>query len=205
MPSIALSSKRRLPIVRAFRREYYLSDPMLFRDLVHYLRLRLLYIGANFSEERWLMLCKEHELWSKLYLPKGHLNRDAVILDAGAGEGETILFYSRRGFRNFIAIEADANACDRLKRNTRHLNVALHMRKFRKEDLLLGADFAKIDVEGGEEELLSLDSEPPCEMVLEIHNDQLLHRFKKKWPRIQVEYSFEPYLGMRAHIARLVL
>jgi hypothetical protein len=205
MPSIALSSKRHLPLIRAFGREYYLGDPMLARDLVRYLRLRLLYIGADFSDGRWRLLIHEHELWSKLYLPKGHLNRDAVVLDAGAGEGETILFYSRHGFRNFIAMEVDANACDRLKRNTRHLNVALHMRKFRKEDLLLGADFAKIDVEGGEEELLSLDSEPPCEMILEIHNDQLLQRFKKKWPRMQVEYSFDPYLGTHAHIARLIL
>lgn len=204
MPRITLSSKRHLPIVRAFRREYYFGDPAFLRDLFHYLKLRLLYLGADFSAERWYLLYQEHDLWSRLYLPKVRLSREAVILDAGSGEGETILFYSKRGFRNFIAIEPDPTACDRLKRNTRHLNVSLQARKFAKDDVFLGIDFAKIDVEGGEEELLTLNREPPCEIVVEIHNDELLQRFKDRWPQIQIEYSFPPYLGMHTHIARLM-
>lgn len=69
---------------------------------------------------------------------------------------------------------------------------------------MLGADFARIDIEGGEEELPSLESEPSCEMVVEIHKDQLLQGIRKKWPR-RVEYSFEPYSGMHAYIARLIV
>ena len=66
----------------------------------------------------------------------------------------------------------------------RHLNVRIVKRKLTSEDLT-GVDFAKVDVDGGEECLLNLE-EPKCELVLEIHSDDLLRKFMSKWPRLQL-------------------
>jgi len=168
-----------------FRREYYAVDPTLLLDIAHDVKLHLMYRAASFSEPTWYMLWAEHDqYWKRYYLPSDRVPREGLILDAGAGEGESILFLSRYGFENFVAIESDTGKYDRLVSNTRRLNVRIVNRELTPEDLK-GVDFAKIDVDGGEECLLDLE-EPKCELVLELHSDDLLRKFMDKWPRLQL-------------------
>lgn len=126
-------------------------------------------------------------MWMKFYLPKQPLAKNVVILDAGAGEGETILFFAGHGYHKFVAVENDPLKCDRLRNNTRHLDVEVRERAFRVEDLI-GIDYAKLDIEGGEKELLELEH-LPCEMTVEIHDDRLLQELSHKFP-LKVVHRF---------------
>jgi len=157
----------------------------MLQDIVRYIKLRHTYGAASFSELTWYLLwCEHDQYWKRYYVPSDQVRRGGLILDAGAGEGETILLLSRFGFRNFVAIEPDTRKHERLARNTAHLNVRIEKRNLIPEDLT-GVYFAKIDVDGGEECLLSLE-QPPCELVLEIHADDLLRRFLSKWPELKL-------------------
>ncbi len=141
--------------------------------------------NTDFSYSTWVLIFEEYNLWKQFYLPTKPLNKDAVILDAGAGEGETILFYSSYGYHNFIAVENNPSKWRKIETNTKHLNVELRRRAFRVEDLS-NIDYAKIDVEGGEKELLLLEK-LPCEFTVEIHNTDLLEKLVHKFP-LQVVY-----------------
>lgn len=140
---------------------------------------------ADFSYLTWALIFQEYNLWKQFYLPTKPLKKDAVILDAGAGEGETILLYSSCGYRNFIAVENNPSKWRKIEKNTKHLNVEIRRHAFRIEDLN-NVDYAKIDVEGGEGELLQLEK-LPCELTVEIHDTDLLEKLVHKFP-LQLVY-----------------
>jgi SAM-dependent methyltransferase len=116
--------------------------------------------------------------WEKHYLPLDIRNK--TILDIGAGEGETAFFFLSHGATKVISIERDAHVFKMLKNNAlRHPKIIPINKAFTLSDLEIKADFAKIDIEGYEEVLLSLDK-MPCPTVLEIHGQQLQDKFAAK-------------------------
>ena len=119
------------------------------------------------------MLEMELESWKRCYVPSLFEASDGpLILDAGAGEGETLMFYYLLGFRRFRCVEPDKDCFKRLISNAAKLvdaEVHLFNRRFRTDDVY-DVDFAKIDVEGGEIELLQADKQKlPREIVVETH------------------------------------
>jgi len=189
---ILLSSKRHIPIFKSSGREYYFWDiASLASDhirLVQYRRkYRRFYPTADFDYLTWALISLEYNLWRRFYLPTKPLGKDAVILDAGAGEGETILFFATYGYHNFIAVENNLSKCRKIEDSTSHLNVDVRKREFRAEDLN-NVDYAKVDVEGGERELLHLEK-LPCELTVEIHDSYLLEKLIHKFP-LRVVYRF---------------
>lgn len=120
--------------------------------------------------------------WIRFYLPHFSL-KEKTVLDVGAGCGETAYFYFQHGAEKIIAIEMDELQVSLLKKNAEvnKWNIKLIPRAFEIEDLRREKfDLAKIDIEGGERELLKLDK-IDFPLVLEAHGtymrDVLTKRF----------------------------
>jgi tRNA G37 N-methylase Trm5 len=129
----------------------------------------------------------EWKQWEKYYLPEFSLE-GKTVLDVGAGCGETAYFYFLHGARRVIAVEIDPVQVELLKGNAevngwngngRQLDII--PRAFEVEDLERQTfDFVKVDIEGGEADLLKLDK-INFPLVLEAHGietrDQLMKKF----------------------------
>ena len=129
----------------------------------------------------------EWKQWEKHYLPEFSLD-GKTILDVGAGCGETAYLYFQHGAKRVIAIEIDPAQVEVLKRNsdlnswnngTRELKII--SRAFELHDLTREKfDFAKIDIEGGEADLLKLD-EISFPLVMEAHGIELRDKLVQKF------------------------
>ena len=129
----------------------------------------------------------EWKQWEKHYLPEFSLD-GKTILDVGAGCGETAYLYFQHGAKRVIAIEIDPVQVEVLKRNsdlnswnneTRELKII--PRAFELQDLSREKfDFAKIDIEGGEADLLKLD-EISFPLVMEAHGIELRDKLVQKF------------------------
>jgi len=139
-------------------------------------------LGFHFSTVIWQMIALEWPTWIKCYTPSLPFREDSLVLDAGAGEGETLLFFYMLGFRRFRCVELNPARFRFLERNTqslRDVHCELENRPFEASDVI-GVDFAKIDVEGGETELLKVSRvELPKEIVLETHSSQIADALRK--------------------------
>jgi SAM-dependent methyltransferase len=130
-------------------------------------------------------------IWLKCYLPAFAL-KGKVILDVGAGCGETAHFYLMYGARKVIAVEPDSIAAKLLAENVRRngWNVEIIDREFQLDDLNIQHDFMKMDGEGCEAALLELEDDyhlKPC--VIECHNEALIKQLSAKF-RMNVVFSF---------------
>lgn len=99
-----------------------------------------------------------------------------VVFDVGAGDGYESLAYARLGARVY-AFDPDQVVVARLRKNI-ELNpelvaqITVFMQRFSASDLLPRADFVKIDVDGGERELLEDLLDVPA-MLIETHSADL--------------------------------
>lgn len=158
-------------------------------DGIHVLHLPLFAALKHRSPEllmtptgEFLML-KEWGLWERYYLPVGGV-KGKVILDAGAGDGETAWFYLSHGARKVVSVEPDPVAFSCLEANAKRYGwpVVCLNEKFNLSHLE-GVDIAKIDVEGGEYQLLELDRLlPGC---VEVHGREMKEKFAAKWPHLR--------------------
>jgi hypothetical protein len=84
------------------------------------------------------ILVGELELWHRVYLPIGN-----IVLDVGAGNGETAQFYLNHGAKKIICIESDAGLlCENFAHDPRIMIVPF------------GIDSIKVDAEGCEENMI---------------------------------------------------
>ncbi len=115
------------------------------------------------------LLWREWRAWSKWYLPPWPLY-GKTVLDVGAGCGETALFYYYHGAEKVIAVEPEPSLAPLLKRNgdRNHWNMEIIARPFDESMLGRRFDFMKMDGEGCEAQLLSLEVLPPC--AIEVHD-----------------------------------
>ena len=180
---LGLSKRKRLPLIILYlpgdakSRYYFWQIRKYFREL-HALQQHgdimgyATDLGLHFTTNTWLNIAGEWSAWIKCYTPSLPFTKDSLVLDAGAGEGETVFFFYMLGFRRFRCIELNPEKFRILETNTQVLRDAgceLENRPFTAYDVI-GVDFAKIDVEGGERELLNLSpSTLPKEVVLETH------------------------------------
>ena len=142
----------------------------------------LILTGARMTS----IVCEWNQ-WEKYYLPEFSLE-GKTVLDIGAGCGETAYFYFHHGAKRVIAIEIDPVQVELLKKNaerngwnndTREFKII--PRAFGLEDLRREKfDFAKIDIEGGEANLLKLDT-IDFPVVLEVHGIELRNRLVQKF------------------------
>jgi predicted RNA methylase len=87
------------------------------------------------------ILENELEMWHRCYLPCGK-----TVLDLGAGNGETALFYLNHGAEKVVCIEGDPKAIPALQHNFgKDIRVII-------VPLLL--DHVKMDIDGGEEGMI---------------------------------------------------
>jgi tRNA G37 N-methylase Trm5 len=132
------------------------------------------------------IICEWNQ-WEEHYLPQFSLD-GKTVLDVGAGCGETAYFYFQHGATIVIAIEMDPVQLELLKKNaqlngwnndTRQFKII--PRAFQLEDLRREKfDFAKIDIEGGEADLLKLDR-IDFPLVLEAHGKEMQARLAQKF------------------------
>lgn len=184
---LGLSKRKRIPLIVLSVPGNAKSEYYIWQIRKYFRELRLLQrrsdimryasdLGFHFTTNIWLNIAKEWSAWLKCYTPSLPFGKDAFMLDAGAGEGETLVFFYKLGFRRFRCVELDPVKFRVLETNTLSLRDAhceLHNRPFMPCDML-GVDFAKIDVEGGETELLKVPlSELPREIVLETHGREV--------------------------------
>jgi len=114
-------------------------------------------------------LIVESPLWETLYLPEFSL-RGSTVLDIGAGCGETAHFFFKHSASKVVCVESDKEACALLRKNAsiNGWNVEIFGEPFRPNHLSISHDFMKMDIEGGETELLSesVRKVKPCRMEL---------------------------------------
>ncbi|HVH16175.1 MAG TPA: class I SAM-dependent methyltransferase [Candidatus Angelobacter sp.] len=139
------------------------------------------------TKARTTSIICEWNQWEKYYLPDFSLD-GKTVLDVGAGCGETAYFYFQHGVKRVIAVEIDPVQVGLLKRNSNlnswnsetHELKIIH-RAFELEDLRREKfDFAKIDIEGGEANLLKLDT-IDFPLVMEVHGIDLRERLVQKF------------------------
>jgi 16S rRNA A1518/A1519 N6-dimethyltransferase RsmA/KsgA/DIM1 with predicted DNA glycosylase/AP lyase activity len=120
--------------------------------------------------------------WSYDYIPTGFSLKGLTVLDVGAGYGETAHLFLENGAARVIAIESDSLACQNL-RQTIEVNdwpVEVIAEPFKLEHLKLKFDICKMDIEGGEAELLKLDA-LPFPISIEVHSEELKKQFEEKF------------------------
>jgi hypothetical protein len=196
-PSIGISPKRHVPALYIGKRglfpHEYAKIAWRMRDwkleskgadlqIVRYRNDSLLLTKARVGD----IICEWNQ-WENYYLPAFSLD-GKTVLDVGAGCGETAYFYFLHGAKRVIAIEMDPINLGLLKRNSqleclnkdaRELRII--PRPFEIEDLTKEKfDFAKIDIEGGETDLLNLE-EIAFPLVLEAHGIELRDQLVKKF------------------------
>ena len=133
------------------------------------------------SKGRFDLILRESAEWELCYLPVSV--KDKVVLDVGAGEGETAKFFLDHGARRVICIESDSAAFTFLHRNAGEHGFTAIQKRFDLTDLKeFNFDFLKIDVEGYEEVLLDTVLRTPA--VLEVHGFQLREKFAQRGYRI---------------------
>jgi len=133
------------------------------------------------SEKRLDLAVREEPHWLKYYLP---INLEGkVVLDVGAGEGETAYFFLKHGAKQVVCIEPEPKAFSILLLNAKSHPQIIPIKKcFELADLDQQHDFLKVDIEGYEEILLQKSLQKPA--VVEVHGFQLRDKFKKAGYRI---------------------
>jgi SAM-dependent methyltransferase len=147
------------------------------REILHELKKN----NWQFSNERLNFLLTED--WNRYYLPVDMTG--LIVLDVGAGEGETARFFLNHGASKVICIEPEPNAFELLKRNSANHpgKLEIYQKLFDLNDLSMKFDFMKMDIEGYEESLL--DNTPlAVPAVIEVHGLQLKDKFRKQNYRI---------------------
>ena len=136
--------------------------------------------------ERTGTIC-EWKQWEKYYLPDFSLE-GKTVLDVGAGCGETAYFFFEHGAKEVIAVEVDPIQVGLLKENSEqngwtsaNRSMKIIPRAFEVGDLATEKfDFAKIDIEGGEVDLLQLDR-MDLPLVLEAHGKEMRDKLRQKF------------------------
>lgn len=138
--------------------------------------------ALNFETTNFLffsLLADEWHGWERWYLPMSV--RGKTVLDAGAACGDTAMFFIYNGAKKVISIEPDRERFVVLKRNieANNWNAEAINDVLRPEHLRMDFDFAKIDIETSDMELLKLNSLPPC--VVETHWEEVTDAFVRKF------------------------
>ena len=143
--------------------------------------LKCLLSGWVFSNRSVDLLVNELCDMSFNYLPVDI--RGKVVLDVGAGEGESALFFLAHGAKKVVCVEANPLYFKNLIINSKRFSIVPVCKPFCVEmlnDFIF--DFLKVDIEGYEECLLDVDLKVPA--VIEVHGLQLRDKFRDRGFRV---------------------
>lgn len=151
------------------------------RDVIKYRRGQEIKIdGWRFTLDYGIVYLKERSTWFQ-YLPPGGV-KDQVVLDVGAGCGETAKYFLEAGASKVIAVENNQEALTYLRLNAEAFNkiqvVPEAYQPFKHMSALTG--LVKLDIEGYEINLLTwLEAYPKANLniVLEVHSVWMRDRF----------------------------
>ena len=165
----------KLPFSRTFKK--YFIEKQEKKELA------IALAGWSFSAFRVGMIKTETVDWEKHYLPIDF--RGKVVLDVGAGEGETAMFFLKHGASKVVCVESCVDAAKYLAANAHNHPDRLTAinDKFQLCHLKIPHDFLKMDIEGYEEVLLSVKLETPA--AVEVHGLQLSDKFEAVGWRIK--------------------
>jgi hypothetical protein len=165
----------KLPFSRTFKN--YFIEKQAKKELA------IVLAGWSFSAFRIGMIKYEIVDWEKHYLPINF--RGKVVLDVGAGEGETAMFFLKHGASKVVCIESCADAYKFLAINANNHpdQITAINDKFQLSQLKIPHDFLKMDIEGYEEALLGIKLETPA--AIEVHGLQLGDKFEAAGWRVK--------------------
>jgi len=156
---------------------YFFPFQRTVKELLNYNKLKysLKKDNWNFSHSKINMINKETKEWEKYYLPINIKNK--IVLDVGAGEGETARFFLQYGAKKVISIENNKQYLKNLLINAlNHPKIEVIYGSFLPFMINYEFDFMKCDIEGYEEILLDY-TELLKYSVIEVHGLQLATRF----------------------------
>jgi len=212
-----LSRKKHIPIFylkdsKILDREWYPYEILdLTRTLIEKRKWRVADDGIRLEQTKaQLVLLPQHAslfahewgIWRRWYAPTSLKGK--IVLDVGAGCGETAFFYFREGARKVICVEPDKAALECLEENAgRHSwNVEVLAEEFRVEMLKeCRFDFMKMDGEGCEAELLKV-TRLPTEAIVESHSSELTQTLAERL-NAKVVANLDPKTSL-LHIPRLI-
>lgn len=154
---VRFSKGLRVPLLVLDGREYWpWKWSVVFR---RWLAFRKIPKGLHFSDESRSAFYIDGREWAKNYLPPDSVSKDALIVDVGARDGDSALFYLSHGYTNLRLVEADAKYWPGLHHNEEifrsifHPRIELVLAPFTL-DCLDGAAFVKFDCEGCQGDIL---------------------------------------------------
>ena len=136
------------------------KDPVRIKDGKYNLILPRKYAGV---------LWRERSLWEKWY---GTDFTGQIVLDVGAGAGETASFFFNHGAKIVVAVECDPIVCNFLEQNRINNNwdLVVVRERFSLDHLNYPYHYLKMDIEGGEELLLA-HRKPLGKARIELHTE----------------------------------
>jgi SAM-dependent methyltransferase len=198
---LKLSARRKLPVILAFDGEFwphefasYLWRARNWKRIEENSKYGIYKIG----EQRMKLLrtknkdyripsyvqgfFTEWNRWKRQYEPPFNL-KGKTVLDAGSGCGETAFHFFKWGAKRVICVDRNPLACGVMEENAEAngWDAVVLCEPFNEEHMNLPFEFAKIDVEGGESCLLSLQELPPKPMVAEVHSAYLIKEFTERF------------------------
>lgn len=160
--------------------------------LRYYMTYRNISVPIEMTPAAHMAFIKEQTEWSMYYLPWNGL-KGKVVMDIGAGCGESAYFFFAHGASEVICVEPDPVKVAMLRRNAerRGWNVEIIPDIFRLEQLNRFFDFLKIDCDGGEDIMTKgqklLIGTPT---VIEVDSWFAARRFHKRFPEAAIVKRF---------------
>jgi len=149
-----------------------------YKKIIHLTRDTVLIDGWLFNHDYGMLYLSELNDWEKDYNLIDFNKK--VVLDIGAGCGETAKFFLEKGAESVICIEPYEIPYRYLEINSKKHNIIPKKMAFTPEILKkFQFDFVKIDIEGFEATLIESDFLKNFEMpiVIEVHTGYLIEKF----------------------------
>ncbi len=172
---VTLKVKLKVPFSRTFQN--YIAEMQDSKRIANSVQ------GWSFSKFRIDMIKSEMPDWQRHYLSIDLHGK--IVLDVGAGEGETAMFFLNHGASKVVCIESCPEAYKYLSLNQKAYpdRITAIESKFELNQLRIPHDFLKMDIEGYEEVLLGVKLDTPA--AIEIHGLQLCDKFEAAGWRIK--------------------
>jgi ribosomal protein L11 methylase PrmA len=134
------------------------------------------------------LMVSEWKLWNEYYLPPSGLT-GKTVLDVGAGCGETAALMFEKGAKKVVCVEPSMEEVRYLEENVKAngWDAEVVPTGFDVSMLRPGFDFVKMDCEGCEASLLSLEKLP--NVIAEVHSVEMKKAFVDKGMRVTKDMS----------------
>ena len=149
------------PKERQFKRDWYFNIHCHNAGIRANISWKTQLIHYHFEEEplfRFYNKTTPEELkeWDEWYVPPNSVGKHDLILDVGARDGDSALFYWNKGYTNMRLVEPDPQYWENLDNNVEILRgygatIEVRKKRFMLDDLE-GVAFVKLDCEGCEHE-----------------------------------------------------